>query len=88
MLARPASGGAPGIPRIGPRKRRSLDRLASVGRPWLGRTETQCAFPVAGDGGHLLNCASPGRAPRRGWAAYCDAHTRIMFQPDPGPVSE
>ena len=60
---------------------------ALVGRPWLTRQDHECAFVVAGEGPSLLACRMPGKARRRGWAAYCVDHDLVIYRPRSAPVA-
>ncbi|MBS0409795.1 MAG: hypothetical protein JSR86_07760 [Proteobacteria bacterium] len=44
-------------------------------RPWLSRSENECAYPVAGEGDDVLSCCN---TPVRG--GYCEGHRAAMFR--------
>ena len=78
-----ASGPAP----MGPRRRRGPRILREVAtgfeaRPWISRAPGECAWPVAGEGEHVLACCAPVGHDRAIWA-YCPAHRGLMFRPAP-----
>lgn len=56
-------------------------RVASVGRPWLGRPDAGCAFIVAGESWQALSCGAAGRARRWGHACYCPPHAAEIYRP-------
>ncbi len=83
--ARPAR--APRFAAKGPRRRRGPRILREVvtgfeARPWLSRQPGECAWPVAGEGEHVLACCAPVGHERGAWA-YCPAHRGLMFRPAP-----
>jgi hypothetical protein len=47
--------------------------IARAPRPWLTRTDGECAFPVAGDSLSTLACCNPS-----GGDAYCPAHRSAL----------
>lgn len=48
----------------------------SAPRPWKERAPGQCAWPVAGEGEHVLSCCAPS-----GRDSYCPAHRQAMHPP-------
>ena len=80
-----AHAGSPAIK--GPRRRRGPRILREVAtgfeaRPWISRAPGECAWPVAGEGEHILACCAPVGHDRTAWA-YCPAHRGLMFRPAP-----
>ena len=78
----PTPGGARDSRCSGPRKRRP--RPPRQREAVLAGQDGDSVLSRGPGTADLLNCASPGVGPQAGLGSYCDAHTRIMFQPDPG----
>lgn len=67
-------------PRCGPKAPAPLPGAASESepRPWYDREPGQCAWPVSGEGEHVLSCCAPS-----GSRAYCEAHRLRLYRQPP-----
>lgn len=71
----------PGCQSSGPRD--FEDGIAVAPRPWLSRSNGECAFPVDGDGWTVRSCCN-----RCHGFDYCEGHRAVMRGPSAAPAAQ